>query len=156
ALYLPGERFLLRHEGRVWQAVFSPDGTRVLTASEDNTARLWDTVSGQLLATLSGHTGPVRQAVFSPDGTRVLTASADTTARHWRIFPTTQALMDYARKQLPRYLTGQQRKQFFLPVDEELREAEILLTKGKNQAQKGEVETATAMFKQALHKNPHL
>src|SRR5262249_10224522 len=101
-------------------------------------------------------TNVVQQAVFSPDGSRVLTASRDGTARIWRIFPTTQALMDYARKQLPRHLTVQQRRQFFLPVDEALREAENFLAEGEGQAQKGEVETAIATFKQALHKNPHL
>src|SRR5262249_40772696 len=30
------------HEGIVYYAVFSPDGSRIVTASEDNTARIWD------------------------------------------------------------------------------------------------------------------
>ena len=37
-------------------AAFSPDGSRVVTASYDNTARLWDAMTGAALATLSGHT----------------------------------------------------------------------------------------------------
>jgi tetratricopeptide (TPR) repeat protein len=123
----------------------------VLIDSGDKTARLWDTGSGQLLNTLGEPTTPVELG-----DTQVLIASNDKTARIWRIFPTTQALMDYARKRLPRYLTVQQREQFFLPVDEALREAEKLLAEGEGQAQKGEVETAIATFKQALHKNPHL
>jgi hypothetical protein len=86
----------------------------------------------------------------------VLIASPDKTARIWRIFPTTRALVDYARKQLPRRLTVQQRTQFFLPVEKALREAENLLAEGEGQARKGEVETAIATFQQALHKNPHL
>ena len=64
-------------------AVFSPDGRRVLTASDDNTARLWEAESGKLLATFQGHTDGVYSAVFSPDGRRVLTASGDKTARLW-------------------------------------------------------------------------
>ena len=55
----------------------------VTAASDDNTARLWDTASGQALVTLEGHTGTVRSAAFSPDGTRVVTASYDNTARLW-------------------------------------------------------------------------
>ena len=40
----------------------------VLTASADDTARIWDAESGQELVTLSGHTGSVYSAVYSPDG----------------------------------------------------------------------------------------
>src|SRR5262249_34172132 len=69
-------------EGAVWSAVFSPDGTRIVTASDDRTARLWDGNDGELLATLH-HEGGVRSAVFSADGTRVVTASEDRTARLW-------------------------------------------------------------------------
>ena len=62
---------------------FSPDGTRVLTGSVDQTARLWETSTGRLLSTLQGHTDWVRSMAFSPDGTRVLTGSRDQTARLW-------------------------------------------------------------------------
>ena len=55
----------------------------MLTASVDNTARLWEAESGKLLATFQGHTDTVSSAVFSPDGRRVLTASEDNTARLW-------------------------------------------------------------------------
>jgi TPR repeat protein len=67
----------------VISAGFSPDGTRVVTASYDNTARLWDAKTGAALAVLKGHTGIVISAGFSPDGTRVVTASSDKTARLW-------------------------------------------------------------------------
>ena len=43
------------HENRVNSAVFSPDGARVLTASADHTARLWDAASGKELRVLRGH-----------------------------------------------------------------------------------------------------
>jgi WD40 repeat protein/serine/threonine protein kinase len=71
-----------QHEGDVTSAVFSPDGARILTASADRTARLWDGGSGSLLATFQQE-GPVSSAVFSPDGARILTASWDKTARLW-------------------------------------------------------------------------
>jgi WD40 repeat protein len=63
---------------------------------------------------LQGHEGSVTSARFNHDGTRVVTASADKTAKIWRVFPTTQALIDYARNIVPRQLTPEQRKQFFL------------------------------------------
>jgi WD40 repeat protein len=71
------------HGDQVLSAVFSPDGRRVLTASRDNTARLWDANNGKLVATFEGHRDAVLSAVFSPDGRRVLTASSDGTARVW-------------------------------------------------------------------------
>ena len=70
------------HTSGVYRAVFSPDGARILTASADNTARLWD-ADGKPLATLKGHTELAWRAVFSPDGGRILTASWDSTARLW-------------------------------------------------------------------------
>ena len=56
-------------------AQFSPDGTRIVTASGDKTARVWDAATGKALATLAGHEGSVSSAQFSPDGTRIVTAS---------------------------------------------------------------------------------
>ena len=63
---------------------------------------------------LSGHEGGVYSAAFSPDGARIVTASDDDTARIWRVFPTTQDLVDYARSIMPRELTPEQRRSFFL------------------------------------------
>ena len=60
----------------MWSAQFSPDGTRIVTASRDKTARVWDAATGKSLATLAGHEGDVMSAQFSPDGTRIVTASA--------------------------------------------------------------------------------
>jgi DNA-binding beta-propeller fold protein YncE len=73
------------HSGPVLSAAFSPDGQRVVTASDDKTARLWEAGSGKEIAVLKGHTGPLRSAAFSPDGQRVVTASVDRTARLWEV-----------------------------------------------------------------------
>jgi WD40 repeat protein len=70
------------HTGALNSAVFAPNGGRILTASGDGTARLWDR-DGRPLATFQGHTGAVNSAVFGPDGGRILTASGDSTARLW-------------------------------------------------------------------------
>ncbi len=71
------------HKGPVDFASFSQSGNRVLTASEDNTARLWDVRSGAQLAVLAGHGDWVVSATFNPSGDRVVTASFDNTARLW-------------------------------------------------------------------------
>ena len=71
------------HKGGVWSAAYSADGSRIVTASYDNTARIWDAATGRLLNVLTGHQDWVMSAQFSPDGTRVVTASRDRTARIW-------------------------------------------------------------------------
>ena len=73
------------HTGYVVMAAFSPDGQRIVTASWDQTAHVWNAATGQLLAKLEGHTDIVGQAAFSPDGQRIVTASADGTARVYRV-----------------------------------------------------------------------
>jgi len=71
------------HTEYVTSALFSGDGRRVLTASNDATARIWDAESGQEIAVLKGHSQPVTSAAFSNDGMRVVTASWDNSARIW-------------------------------------------------------------------------
>ncbi len=73
---------LAGHTDKVWHAASSPDGSRIVTASLDHTARLWDS-EGKHLAVLVGHTAEVRHAAFSPDGSCIVTTSDDGTARLW-------------------------------------------------------------------------
>lgn len=80
-------RLLRGHDNLITNAGFSPDGSLIVTASLDKTARIWDAVTGKELHTLRGHTGQVYGAKFSPDGRFVVTASDDKTARIWN--PTT-------------------------------------------------------------------
>ena len=51
-----------KHTGGINAASYSPDGSQILTGSEDNTARVWDAKTGTELFALSGHsaTQPVR------------------------------------------------------------------------------------------------
>ncbi len=71
------------HRENIFSLAFSPDGSRLASAGEDRTARLWDSATGALLATFRGHTSKVLGVAFSPSGTRLLTASADGTVRQW-------------------------------------------------------------------------
>jgi len=71
------------HTDHVTDAAFSADGKRVVTASEDNTARIWDAENGREIHVLKGHNNGVYRAGFSTDGKRVVTASDDHTARIW-------------------------------------------------------------------------
>ena len=71
------------HADTVNSVAFSPDGKRIVTASEDGTAKIWDAETLLELGTLEGHMGSVKSAVYSPDGKRIVTASNDQTARIW-------------------------------------------------------------------------
>ena len=63
---------------------FSPDGTRIVSGSEDQTVRVWDAKRGmQIGSPLQGHTSYVRSVTFSPDGTRIVSGSIDETVRIW-------------------------------------------------------------------------
>jgi WD40 repeat protein len=70
-------------EGAVFYAAFSPDGSRIVTASANKTARIWDAATGKEITVLHGHEANVNSAAFSPDGARIVTASHDKTARIW-------------------------------------------------------------------------
>lgn len=71
------------HTTRVCDAVFSPDGRRVLTRTDGNEAYLWDYEQARLTTPPLAHAGRVRHVCYSPDGKSVATASADGSACVW-------------------------------------------------------------------------
>jgi len=71
------------HTDFIRSANYSPDGMRIVTASLDNTARIWDARTGTQIAVLAGHGDRVNSAAYSPDGSHVVTASSDKTVRIW-------------------------------------------------------------------------
>jgi WD40 repeat protein/uncharacterized caspase-like protein len=73
------------HTDGVRSVLFSQDGARVLSGSEDTTIKLWEAATGRLVRTFTGHLSAVKAIAVSFDGTRLISASDDTTIRIWDI-----------------------------------------------------------------------
>ncbi|KAK6591872.1 nwd1 protein [Botrytis cinerea] len=72
------------HKNYVTSVSFSPDSKQVVSASEDETIRLWYIATGQQIQpTLQGHTDWVTSVAFSPDGKKGTSGSQDNTIRLW-------------------------------------------------------------------------
>jgi len=71
------------HTGSVNTVAVTPDGTRAVSGSDDETLRVWDLSFGEEVATLKGHTSWVTAVAVTPDGTRAVSASNDKTLRVW-------------------------------------------------------------------------
>ena len=72
-------RGILRHQGRLNSAQFSPDGSQIVTACDHSTAQVWDAVTGKAIGVPLRHLGVVESAQFSLDGRRILTIKLNTT-----------------------------------------------------------------------------
>jgi WD40 repeat protein len=73
---------LAGHADNLMRASFSPDGRVVATSSVDDTARIWDTETGELLRTLPG---PSTTAAFGPDGHVLYTTGSKDYAVAWEL-----------------------------------------------------------------------
>ncbi len=60
------------HDQLVNDARFSPDGTKIVTASNDETAKLWDVETGELIRTFERIWSPISSAKFNSDGTKIV------------------------------------------------------------------------------------
>ena len=73
----------LRHGSKVNDVVFSPDGRRVATGSDDNTVRVWNAVTSEPLTPPLPLSGSVYNVRFSPDGRLLLAVGNGPYARVW-------------------------------------------------------------------------
>ena len=72
------------HVEQVLSVAWAPDGKTLVSASTDNTVRVWDAKDGRLVTVLELHTNDVRAVCFSFDGLLLATKGADGTVRLWR------------------------------------------------------------------------
>lgn len=63
--------------GKVQSVTFSPDSSRLASASLDGTIKLWEVPSGDCVATLVGHNEWVVSVAFSLNGNSLASASYD-------------------------------------------------------------------------------
>jgi tricorn protease-like protein len=61
----------------------TPDGSKIVSGSKDNTIKIWDLGTGQCLRTLTGHTDIVWSVALTPDGTKIVSGSDDKTIKVW-------------------------------------------------------------------------
>ncbi len=78
---------LIGHAGSVNDCVWSPDGKRILSASNDGTLKIWDANTGKELQTLTRHKGPVQRnmdvCAWSPNGQHIFSSTADESFEIW-------------------------------------------------------------------------
>ncbi|KYC40721.1 hypothetical protein WA1_24075 [Scytonema hofmannii PCC 7110] len=78
-------RTLTGHSSGVNALALTPDGKRVISASDDKTLKVWNLETGSLESTLTGHSSGVNALALTPDGKRVISASDDKTLKVWNL-----------------------------------------------------------------------
>jgi WD40 repeat protein len=72
-----GRLDLVGHQGMVWEAAYTPDGARLVTASSDGSVRFWDARTGAARGSFDWQAGKVRCVAVSPDGLTVASGGQD-------------------------------------------------------------------------------
>jgi len=73
------------HTEWISSVAITPDGRYVVSASYDNTLKVWDIKNGEELRTLRGHTNEVNAVAVTSDGRCAISASGDSTLKVWDI-----------------------------------------------------------------------
>lgn len=77
------EEFQGEIEGFITSLAFSPDGKRIVLASNNKMVYIWDVETQKEIRRLEGHTDRVNSVAFSPDGKLIVSVSTDHTMRIW-------------------------------------------------------------------------
>ena len=72
------------HQAAIRSIAFSPDGSQILSASDDTQIILWNTETGEQIRSYDDHTDAVWSVSFNADGSQFLSASRDKQIIHWQ------------------------------------------------------------------------
>jgi WD40 repeat protein len=76
---------LVGHSSGVNSVDWSNDGSKILSGSWDQTIKIWDGMTGELLNTLEGHSGWVQSVSWNHDSSRIVSGSFDGTIKIWDV-----------------------------------------------------------------------
>jgi len=81
-----GDKLLIEaHTLPIRCTCFSPDGALLVTGSDDRHVSIFNTISGEKIATMSGHHGPILSCSFAPNGKLFATSSSDQKVKIWSV-----------------------------------------------------------------------
>jgi len=114
--------FLKKHSSSINYVTLNRSRSRALINMLGENLYLWDTQSGKLLGTLYGIVNAgerISNAIFNSEETCIQLHLSSDDKLWWRAFPTTQSLIDYARRIVPRQLSCEERRKFGLDIGEQ-------------------------------------
>jgi WD40 repeat protein len=71
------------HNRTIGSIAWSPDGSKLVSGSEDGTIKIWDIATGENLKTLLGDTYHLDSVAWSPDGNLIVSSGHDDTIKIW-------------------------------------------------------------------------
>jgi WD40 repeat protein len=73
------------HSRWIYAVIFNAATTRIFSASQDKTIRIWEVGSGRQIEVFTGHTDFVNSVAWSADGKFIVSTSDDETVRVWAV-----------------------------------------------------------------------
>lgn len=76
-------KILQGHNDSIWSIAFSSDSTKIVSGSSDRTIKIWNSQTGECIATFEGHTRPILSVAFSPDGKKIASCGGHSIIKIW-------------------------------------------------------------------------